>query len=161
MPVSIERGVAEWDLARIVQDIFQAMLGLEVEISHQPPTEEPGTAIVTASMHLGGTWNGAVLLQCPLWAACGFSAALTGIERPKTADADVRDAMGELINMVAGNFKGLLGGTHLSLPTVVEGQDYRFRILRGQQTAQVCIRTPEGPAYVSLVELENTARAVE
>ena len=145
------------DLARIVRDIFLAMLAMEVEVD-DGPMQQSGTPVVTASMHLGGGWNGAVLLQCGLPAACAFAAAMLGIEKPDAANDDVKDVMGELINMVAGNFKSLLeGGASLSMPTVVEGADYRFRILRGQETAHVGFRTPAGPLYVKLVELSSPA----
>jgi len=155
MPVNLERGVVEADLTRIVQDIFLTMLAMEVAPAPAEPQESPGP-VVTASMHLAGPWNGAVVWQCPLAAACEFTAVFLGIEAPSGASDDVKDVMGELINMVAGNFKALLGGgVHLSMPTVVEGADYHFQIQRGAQTARVGFHTPAGPLWVSLVELRE------
>jgi len=155
MSVKMERSAVEADLTRIVQDVFQTMLRTEVE-ARDMRVEDLGPPVVSASMHLGGNWNGAVLMQCHLSTACAFAAAMTGMAQPRTADDDVKDVMGELINMVAGNFKGLLGGAYLSMPTVVEGQDYRLRILRGKQTARVCFQTAEGPVVLTVVELGET-----
>ncbi len=158
MSVNLEADGLRTDVVRIVQDIFTTMLGMEVEVNDSltPAADSP---VVSASMHLTGPWNGAVLLQCGLPAACQFTATMLGADEPGDADDTVKDVMGELINMVAGNFKSLLGGgTHLSLPTVVEGSDYRFRILRGEQTARVGFLTPAGPLFVTLVEIREAAR---
>ena len=52
-----------------------------------------------------------------------------GIALPAAIDDDVRDVMGELANMVAGNLKSLLPrGVDLSMPSVVEGSDYALRV---------------------------------
>jgi hypothetical protein len=40
---------------------------------------------------------------------------------------DTCDAMCELVNIISGNIKGLLSGSsHLSLPSLVRGQDFRL-----------------------------------
>lgn len=157
MATKIETGALRGDLVSIVQDVFQTMLAMEATPDDQP-IGESGTPVVTACMHMSGPWKGAVLLQCHLPAACEFTATLQGIGKPSGADDDVKDAMGELINMVAGNFKAVLGGgIHLSLPVVVEGSDYRFRILGGEETTRVGFQTDAGPVYVSLIEISRPA----
>lgn len=153
IPLAIE--VVREDMVRIAQSIFQAMLAMEVEVKDLEG-QNWGDGGVTASIHLGGAWNGAVFLQCPVSTACELAASMLGIEKPAAADDDVKDVMGELINMVAGNFKALLGGgTFLSGPLVVEGADYRFRILTGEPIARVELRTPAGPAVLTVVEVRQ------
>ena len=40
---------------------------------------------------------------------------------------DVHDAICELINIIAGNVKGILSGSsHLSLPSLVRGRDFKL-----------------------------------
>jgi chemotaxis protein CheX len=156
MSLELEARVLREDLVRIVKDIFATMLAMEVGVEDAPGPREAPAVVVTASMHLGGAWSGAVLLQCSQAAACEFTAVMLGAGKPETATDDVKDVMGEMINMVAGNFKAALGGgAHLSLPTVVEGADYRFRILRGHETASVAFQTPAGAVYVSLIEIPD------
>ena len=107
-------------------------------------------------MHVGGTWNGAVLLQCGLPAAFEYTALVLGIEKPTVANDDVKDVMGELINIVAGNFKAALGGgACLSMPAVVEGNDYRWRILHSRETARFVFRTPAGAIQVAVAETRS------
>lgn len=157
--VPVESNLLRTDLIRIVQDIFLAMLSMEVGESGLA-VEAPDGAVVTASLHLSGTWNGAILLQCDLETACQFAEVMLGIQRPAAADEDVKDVMGELINMVAGNFKAVLGGgSRLSLPTVVEGSDYRFHLLRGTPAARLDLITPAGAVRVSLVEISAQEQA--
>ncbi len=116
-----------------------------------PAAATPWGPAVTASIHLGGSWSGAVLLQCELPTACRFAAVLLGIERPVRADDDVKDVMGELIHMVAGNLQAVTGeASCLSLPTVVEGGD--LDVLGGQPEAQVDFVTPGGPLRVWVSE---------
>jgi chemotaxis protein CheX len=52
---------------------------------------------------------------------------------PQKAGEHACDALGEVANMIAGNFKNKLNGTSdkcmLSVPTVITGADYTFRSL--------------------------------
>jgi len=50
----------------------------------------------------------------------------------------VRDALGELANMLAGNLKSVLpSGVVLSMPSVIEGSDYSLRIC-GKRLIERC-----------------------
>ena len=53
------------------------------------------------------------------------------VEEDKTG-SELADAMGEICNMVAGNFKnkiaGLSAGCMLSVPTVITGSELRFTL---------------------------------
>lgn len=46
------------------------------------------------------------------------------------SEADIDDAVGEIVNVVAGNLRSLLPGSsgHMSLPCVVRGRDYAFAV---------------------------------
>jgi len=152
LPIHLETQTLRSDLARIVQDIFETMLSMEV--SEEAVAGWPATPVVTASVQLAGFWNGVLLLQCHLATACEYASVMQGVERPRAVTDDVKDAIGELINMVAGNLKGTLeGSTRLSLPVVVEGADYRVHVLRGHTVARLGFSTPAGPVYVSVVEI--------
>lgn len=158
MPVSLDTSAARSDLVRIVGDIFQTMLGVEVSEGngYEPG---PGAPTVTACMHVAGVWTGAIVLQCSLPAACEYAAVMLGIDRPSEPDSNVKDAVGELLNMVAGNFKSAMGaGSYLSLLTVVEGTDYRLHILRGTLAAQIPFQSAAGPFCVSLLEIDTAEK---
>ena len=114
-------------MCQIVDDVFGAMLNMKVE---------PATAawsadldLVTAIVHFTGTWKGAILLECTPEQAFHMTSRFMPVPRPTFMNADVRDALGELANMLAGNLKSVLTpGESLSMPSVVAGTDYTLSI---------------------------------
>src|SRR5215471_8255964 len=103
---------------QVVDLVFTTMLGLEVKPHHglwSPPPD-----MVTAVVYFVGVWHGAVLLECSRDQACTFARLLMQVELPENVDDDVRDALGELANMLAGNLKSVLPpGVVLSMPSLI------------------------------------------
>lgn len=102
-------------------------LPLEPATAH----ELGGGPTVTSFVHIDGAWLGVVMLQCPMALAVTLTSLMfDGGRRPdggppaEVPEADVRDALGEIANMVAGNVKALLPEPcHISLPAVALGSD--------------------------------------
>jgi len=69
-----------------------------------------------------------------------MASKMLGIGRGESA-AEIWDAMGEICNMVAGNFKnkisGLGDGCMLSVPTVITGGDYSCHSMGNATSLQV------------------------
>ena len=147
-PLSIYRS----DLAQIAESVFQTMLNLEVhqaEISWAPAPE-----MVTAAIYFAGAWKGAVLLECSRTQSYEFTHRLMSIEPPASINDDVRDAMGELANMLAGNLKSVLPhGIDLSMPSVVEGADYTLRVCGGSLIDRMPFSSALGVIWVTLIEV--------
>lgn len=139
------------DAIRVVGDVFRTMLRLEVEPVEAPwPPEDE---LVNVTIHYAGAWKGALLLECTPEQACFFMGRLLGIEPPEELNDDVRDAVGELANMIAGNLKPVLPpGVALSMPTLVEGTDYALRVLGGNLASMVAFGCPAGVFWVTLIE---------
>jgi len=76
---------------------------------------------------LAGMLCGLVTVRCDERAAALMASKMLGIEVDKVGP-EVSDALGEVCNMVAGNFKnkiaGLGDGCMLSPPSVITGGDY-------------------------------------
>ncbi len=152
MPTIFPLSVYRADLVQIVESVFATMLDLPIE-SAPPPTAPPGD-ILTAVEHFAGDWRGAVLLECTRDQAFEFTHRLMCIDRPSSMNDDVRDAMGELANMLAGNLKSVLPhGVGLSMPSVVEGTDYSLRVCGGNLIDRMSFRSALGPFSVTLVEV--------
>jgi len=68
---------------------------------------------------------------------------LGGVEQPAKAASE--DAIGEIANMVAGNFKSKIStlgdGCVLSVPTIVSGEDYEVRQVGKGERIEVCLDT--------------------
>jgi CheY-specific phosphatase CheX len=150
MPASpqIDEHISEQ--ARIAGDVFRVMADIVAEpvSAPWPPSQE----LVTAAIYFTEPWTGAMMIECALPLACGFTARLMSVPVPETVDADVSDSLAELINMIAGNFKALLpAGTGVSIPSVVRGRDYILQ-LRGSKTlSQIVFGTEMGQFCLTLV----------
>jgi chemotaxis protein CheX len=82
----------------------------------------PSGDSLTGTVSISGRWNGLVSLTCSSVAATRAAALMFDAGLEKVTQADVRDAMGELVNIVGGNLKGMLPSpTGLSLPSVTDG----------------------------------------
>jgi chemotaxis protein CheX len=154
-PISLN--VYRDDLARVVQSVFQTMMDLEVTPSDMPWTHSPDT--ITSAVLYVGPWRGAMLLGCQAPQACQFAARFMGVELPGGIDADVRDVMGELANMVAGNLKSLLPpGLELSTPIVVEGGDYALQMCGSVNAMErLTFSSAVGIFHVTLIEASPPA----
>jgi chemotaxis protein CheX len=106
--------------------------------------------VVTGCVQINGAWTGAVMLQCD----ADLAAVLAGeLFRSESATSEeVRDTIGELTNMLAGNIKALLPEpSQISLPAVAFGADYALSVLGTTELAVVPFRCDEAPLLVSLL----------
>lgn len=116
-------------LTRDVEEVFCTMVGME-DLLHLPIHVAPETHFkdcITAMVGFAGTYNGLVSLHAPKKLALTFTSSMLGME-VADVDDDVRDALGEITNMIAGSFKQHIsqGGSDikLSTPSIVSGDDY-------------------------------------
>ncbi|MGA2739906.1 MAG: chemotaxis protein CheX [Bryobacteraceae bacterium] len=140
------------DLARIVQSVFSTMMDIEVAACDVPWTHSHDT--ITSAVHFVGVWRGATLVEVDAPQAFQFAARFMGIEMPVAIDDDVRDVMGELANMVAGNLKSLLPhGVDLSMPSVVVGSDYSVHICGVSAVERMTFSSAIGNFRITLIEM--------
>lgn len=111
-----------------VRTIYSSMLG--IELMHLPLEVDPMSQFqdcVSAMVGLGGTYSGLVSVHVPTGLAKTFAGAMLGMD-VEEVDQDVYDALGEIANMVAGNFKQHIskggGDVRISTPSVISGKDY-------------------------------------
>jgi len=113
-------------------DVFSTMLGMEVaaqeaRIDPEFPTINDG---VMALVGMAGSWTGAGVICCTAAAACKLCNQFIGTSA-ENVDEDVLDAVGEVANMIIGNFKTSVeehvGALGLSVPTVIYGRNFTSR----------------------------------
>jgi chemotaxis protein CheX len=139
-------------VVQVVDLVFTTMLGLHVK--PYPMDWTPPQEMITAAVYFAGDWHGAVLLECTRDQACSFAHLLMSIPLPDTINDDVRDALGELSNMLAGNLKSVLPpGVLLSMPSVIEGSDYSLRVCGKRLVERVPFWTAEDIFAVTMVEI--------
>ena len=106
-------------------EVFEMMANVRLTLNPSP-TELP-TGGQTAMVGMAGALCGMTTIRCTRALAVKLAALMLGQEAISNP-ASARDALGELCNMVAGNFKakiaGLADACMLSVPTVIAGEDY-------------------------------------
>lgn len=142
----------EAPVAAVVHDVFETMLNYQVGQSREDYEER--TEIITAAIFFAGTRQGAVILECTHPQALFFAGRLMNIPAPDAIDDDTRDCLGEIINMIGGNLKSvLLPGVGLSMPSVLDGADYAYKICGGNLRERISFRGELGPLWLTLVQM--------
>ncbi len=137
-------------LGQIVTDIWTSMLGFPVEARGEP-MDVNGTRHLSASVQISGGWEGTVLVSCP--EALAQRVAGVMFDTPEASDDEIRDALGEVANMTAGNVKALVESyCRLSLPMVAEGRELAISIPGSKVVAQANFDCGEDPLSVEVFE---------
>jgi chemotaxis protein CheX len=106
-------------VTEITSSVWSAFLSESDDLI--PLAVVPSDASLTGTVCISGQWNGLVSLTCSSIAATRAAALMFDAELEKVSPADVVDAVGELVNVVGGNLKGMLPSpTGLSLPSVTD-----------------------------------------
>ena len=133
-----------------VEEVFEIMVGCRVK--PVPKSEHKGRGEFTAMIGLAGSLCGVLTVGCDAPTARLIAKGMLG--GIATSEEQVSDALGEMSNMVAGNFKnkltGMDGRCMLSVPTVVTGEEYQFRSLADGETLDVCVLFEGAPVAVRL-----------
>jgi CheY-specific phosphatase CheX len=110
----------------------------ETEIWQNDSPTRGDTHDLVGCIHVTGPEGGVVTLECSEALAREIAATMFALAPTLVGMADAEDALGELANVVGGNFKAFLEGAHqLSLPTVVEGRDFRARFIGTELAARM------------------------
>ncbi len=111
-------------LHQATRNVFATMLGAEPHPreAYQADGILPQSD-VTGMIGLAGEAAASLSLHCSAEQARAFAARLLGMEPDSPiSDDDVRDAVGEIVNMIAGDIKTAIAHEHrleLALPSVV------------------------------------------
>ena len=126
----------------VCKSVFQEFLSQQIEakIPHFLDKEAPGEWDVSGIIGLTGEARGAVVISMKKELAIRLTIILTGTEH-NDFDDDVVDAVGEIINIIAGNVKQELEDAYrliISLPTIVRGKEHSIN-WPNNQARVICI----------------------
>ena len=137
-----------------VREVFEIMLGCKLELQSEPTLN---SGEITAMVGLAGQLCGLLTLRCGTQSAALMAGKMLGMD-VKQADGQMWDALGEIANMVAGNFKNKLTGMGdkcmLSVPTVITGSDYSCRSMADTGPLELTF-VFEGAPLVVAVEIHS------
>ncbi|MFZ0287398.1 MAG: chemotaxis protein CheX [Terriglobales bacterium] len=142
----------EWQplLELAAREVFEIMLGCKLEGAAEAQSA-PGE--LTAMVGLAGQLCGLVTLRCSVKAAASMASLMLGAEI-HPGDRQMFDAIGEIANMIAGNFKNKLTGIAdkcvLSVPTVISGSDYSCRSMADSGPLQISALFEGSPLTIAV-----------
>lgn len=135
-------------------EVFATMIF--IEITPGAPLRDKSDAIdsnLTSMIGLAGDLRGVLAVHCPENAAKGITGAMLGMDVDEMNE-DVKDAIGEIANMVAGSVKTALASdgvdTELAIPTTVIGKSIRTAGLSGASRFIIPFSTPAGDFGIEL-----------
>ena len=133
------------------REVFEIMLGTKLRT--QPAGADAVPADLTAMVGLAGQLCGVLTLRCSSQSAALMASRMLGLE-VKESDGQMWDAVGEIANMIAGNFKNKLTGMAdrcmLSVPTVITGSDYSCRSMADTGPLEVTLLFDGSPLTLAL-----------
>jgi chemotaxis protein CheX len=133
-----------------IEEVFEIMVGCRVkpvaQSGHTPDRQ------FTAMVGLTGSLCGILTVCCGGKTAHGLAKAMLGAAAQ--SEAEVGDALGEICNMITGNFKNKLAGTDdrcmLSVPTVVSGGHYSVHSMIEGSSITALVLFENNPVFVTL-----------
>ena len=143
-------------LGHALPEVFTTMLSIQPVLGTPYESKTPLTASeLIALIALAGQERGSVSIHTSRAQAAALTATLLGMSPGQVSDMDeIRDAMGEIINMVAGDVKLSLANqsvaVEISLPTVVIGPEISITV-QAHRSVVAPFDTPFGRILVELV----------
>lgn len=136
------------EIESITKDIFTTMIMVELAVIPQERYElEKAECNISSMLGLGGQIKGSLDLHFPRDVALFITSQFLGMEIEELDD-DVRDAIGEVANMVAGGIKTYLASrnlrTELAIPNTIVGTGYRTHGLAGAEKVKVAFSCAVG-----------------
>ncbi|WP_051308999.1 chemotaxis protein CheX [Desulfogranum japonicum] len=141
-------------LIAATQDVFASMIFMDIE----PGEPLTGSDIrfqtsLSSMIGLAGDLRGLVAVHCTREAALGITSSMLGMD-VEELDDDVKDAIGEIANMVAGGMKVSLADHNvkidLAIPSTAVGKSIRVSSLSKGNRVLVPFTTSAGTFGVEL-----------
>jgi chemotaxis protein CheX len=143
----------EFSLERALKEITTTMFNCSSELISPDKAEivPPG---LSAIVGFGGRINGFIAIHLSPKSACTLAANLLGMNFDEMDDI-VADAMGEMVNMIAGSLKKYASKDEdlfkISIPSIVYGNDYSTHAPKNSEQLLLGVQTEFCTFSVQLV----------
>jgi chemotaxis protein CheX len=144
--------IAEPDIHGIATSVWGDMLGLPLEAG----APSGGPECICARVGISGAFSGTVMVELSVPLARRVAAALFAMSVEEVSEAEMSDAVGEVVNILGGNLKAMLPGpSALSLPTVGPVGAVAF----GRLHVRAAMSSELQPVWISLFEAADASSA--
>ena len=142
-------------LALALTKTFQTMLSLKLEMIDPSEAEPLQGEHLLGTIHFSGKVVGQVYLRMSIAAARAIAAGILGLSPDELTDPnEIRDAAGELLNIMAGNFKSNLCDAgldcRLQTPEVKLSSDYHTPSAPGSGVERMALRAGKIHLFVDV-----------
>lgn len=159
MPVLEQDRIIE-SLQAATSEVFSTMLPISIETTKsyvEKSSAEPVDGVV-ALVGFTGPWVGTGSISCSATLACRLCAVLLMTEAEAVND-EVLDAVGEVANMIIGNYKthieSYVGDLGLSIPTVIYGKNFTARSLNTSEWVAIEFNCEGEPLHIKVCMTPN------
>jgi chemotaxis protein CheX len=147
-------------LHRFASEVWSGMLGLDCVAAHDLRVVPDGVVTMTGIIQFTGSWEGALMVECPVGLVQAVTGAMFGAEPGAVSDGDMVDALGEVANMIGGSLKAVAGTpVQISLPTVVRGQAYTMSVPGGRLLCRALLECDGSEFAVAVYESGGGTKA--
>ncbi|MEZ4599477.1 MAG: chemotaxis protein CheX [Syntrophotaleaceae bacterium] len=140
-------------ICQAVEEIFSAMIFMDIA-PKDGSVDAVEDQMLSGMVGFAGDLKGTVLLHLPEPVALAITNAFLELDLDEI-NSEVKDAIGELANMVAGGIKYLLPegsqNIQLSIPSVISGRKYSCGSPGSHDRVLVGFETPAGAFEAELV----------
>lgn len=146
-------------------ELFDTMLSMDVELSEREPFSAYEDFRLMGQINFAGSIMGSIAFQVPKTFGRMITAAITGDSFEETTDVEsMKDAVGELTNILAGNLKAAFCDSGLnceiSPPSITVGIDFQIEILNMDRYERFVFKLNDHDILVEVcVKIEEDTRA--
>jgi len=148
-------------VSQSVSEVLNASCGITLQPEeYQPVADLASNGAVLAVISLVGSVEWSICLGLPKDTACALTEKFAGFEIPFDSD-DMGDAVGELVNVLAGEVKLKLDKrgvkAELSLPSVIRGKRMHIIAQKDLPSATFCFTSEIGRLWSEVIAGTNVA----
>ncbi|MBX9790470.1 MAG: chemotaxis protein CheX [Pirellulales bacterium] len=148
------------EVGQLIETVWTVVLGCDVRPVSVPTDSQRTTNVLAGIVEITGAWEGVVALECPLEFVRQAAATMFEVEPALLTSDQLEDALGELTNIVGGNFKALLpASAHLGLPAVVKNSVRNHALAGATVLEQLAFETSGFVFVLSILGATSAALA--
>ncbi len=141
-------------IKQATEEIFSTMIFLDLKPGEPlAQGKEDLGCHVSAMIGLSGDFNALIGIHCPEQVGLAIGGSMLGMEL-QTIDDDIKDALGEIANMLAGSLKEAFASENidlmLAIPTTISGNSYKVSAPSGSNRILLPFDLEAGRFYIDL-----------
>lgn len=140
------------------EEVFEKMIMSHIEVLENIQFTIQDEKHITATIGFAGTWDGFISVQCGEALAFALAAQMLYTDVNNLDEAEMRDALGEIVNMIGGKFKALFAekfnqgveAFKMSVPSVITGKNYDVFAVGSDSIEEILFLTQEKQFFIEL-----------